>query len=134
MTSTQDDGGRHTTRVKEEKCRFVGEVDLPESERDDSVLPPQPHSSRVSRFGTTTGRVKTPICALSNSIPRCQPIDHTCFVAFSHSADRYGECTSKPKHPSGVRKRSTWLMISTTGTNVLMTTSASSYRASWPFL
>src|SRR6266852_7046120 len=54
---------------------------------------------------------------------------HTSFVAFSHSADRYGECTSKPKHPSGVWKRSTWLMISTTGTNVLMTTSASSYRA-----
>ncbi|KAH9999351.1 ribonucleotide reductase [Russula vinacea] len=39
--------------VNEEKCRFVGEVDLPESEQDDSVLVVQPHSSsRVSRSGT----------------------------------------------------------------------------------
>ena len=74
MTSTQGDSGRHTTGVNGENCRFVGEVDLPESERDDSVLPPPPHSSRVSRFGTTAGRVKTTICALSNSIPRCQSI------------------------------------------------------------
>jgi hypothetical protein len=34
MISTQGDSGsgRHTTRVNEEKRRFVGEVDLPESE------------------------------------------------------------------------------------------------------
>jgi hypothetical protein len=76
MISAQGDSGsgRHTTCVNEEKSRFVGEVDLPESERDDSVLPPQPHSSRVSRFGTTAGRVKAAICALSDSIPRCQSI------------------------------------------------------------
>ena|SRR6267154_791746 len=47
MISTQGDSGRHTTRVNEEKCRFVGEVDLPESEQGDSILPPQPHSSCV---------------------------------------------------------------------------------------
>ena len=40
MTSNQGDSRRHTARVNEEKCRFVGEVDLPERERDDSVLPP----------------------------------------------------------------------------------------------
>ncbi|KAF8505579.1 beta subunit of ribonucleotide reductase [Russula emetica] len=31
MISTQGDSGKHTTRVNEEKCRFVGEVDLPEN-------------------------------------------------------------------------------------------------------
>jgi hypothetical protein len=103
--------------VNKDKYRFVGEVDLPESEQDDPVLATQPHSSRVSRSGTTPGRVKTTVSALSDSIPRCQS-DSTWFVGFSYSADRYGGCTSRPKLPFGARKRSTWLMISATGTNV----------------
>ena len=41
----QDDSGckyRHRNSVDEKRCRFIGEVDLPESKRDDCILNPRP--------------------------------------------------------------------------------------------
>ena len=80
MISGQGDSGRH-----EEKCRFVGEVDLPERERDDSVLPPQPHSSHVSCQDLEPLLVesKRRFVLFPIQYPDVSQFVHTCFVAFS---------------------------------------------------
>ena len=105
MISTQDDSGRHTRGVNEEKCRFVGEVDLPESERDDPVLSPQPHSSRVSKIWNHYWLSQDDdLCCFRFNTQMSVNIVHTWFMTFSHT-DRYGECTSKLKLPSGLWKR-----------------------------
>lgn len=77
--------------VNEETCHFVGEADLPESERDDLTLA-QPHTYLVEsrrRF------VLFPI-----QYPDVGRFISTCSVGFSQGAIRYGECASKPRHPS----------------------------------
>jgi ribonucleoside-diphosphate reductase subunit M2 len=106
-TGQNDSSGKiwHNDSVDEEKCRFVGEVDLPERERDDHIVT---HTTTLIvcqdqeplLMESTRRFVLFPI-----QYPDVSRLFTYASWDFSQSADRYGGCTNKPKRLSGVWKR-----------------------------
>jgi hypothetical protein len=76
-----------TQSDRDKKCRFVGEVDLPESERGDPVYPHN-HTHRMCQdLEPLLVESRRRFVLFPIQYPDVSRFVPTCFVGFSHGAD-----------------------------------------------